>query len=97
MSSDCTNLTRQTLSMSESATRRTSGLERAKSPTPHGRTGRSVTYQIDQLARDIVIAGLAARVFGPFVAAGVRRAAAAGVRAGVNEIHRNHPVEGKKQ
>lgn len=56
-----------------------------------------MTYHIDQLARDIVIAGLAMRVFGPFVVAGVRRAAAAGVRAGVSEIHRNRPVEGKKQ
>lgn len=45
-------------------------------------------YQLDQLARDVAIGALTVRVFGPAVLAGLRQAAAVGVRAGVSEMQR---------
>ncbi|WP_180931549.1 hypothetical protein [Streptomyces sp. AJS327] len=51
-------------------------------------------YELEDVARDLVIAALAVRVFGPAVLALLRRVAAAGVRAGVTEMSRRVPEKG---
>ncbi|MBB1252538.1 hypothetical protein H3146_04000 [Streptomyces sp. OF3] len=48
-----------------------------------------------EVVGDLVLAGLAIRVFGSDVKALLRRAAAAGVRIGVGELSRSH-AEGRE-
>lgn len=55
-----------------------------------------MSYQVELLVRDMLTAALALRVFGPAALAAVRRAMAAGVRAGVSEIRRQEPGEGRR-
>ncbi|KPI08300.1 hypothetical protein OK074_3597 [Actinobacteria bacterium OK074] len=50
-----------------------------------------MTYQLADLARDLVLSALALRVFGPRAAALSRRAVAAVVRVGVSEMQRRLP------
>lgn len=52
-----------------------------------------MNYQSEQLVRDLVIAALTLRVFGPALLDLMRRAAAAGVRSGVSEMQRRLPGE----
>ncbi|MFC0601813.1 hypothetical protein [Streptomyces palmae] len=49
-----------------------------------------------QLAANLVAAALAVRVFGSDLLALLRRAAAAGVRLGLSELHRNRRGEGAR-
>ncbi|WP_326686892.1 MULTISPECIES: hypothetical protein [unclassified Streptomyces] len=51
--------------------------------------------QLQELARDLVTAALALRVFGPPAVALLRRVVAAGVRVGVTELHRGAPGDGE--
>ncbi len=48
-----------------------------------------------ELAEDVIMTALALRVFGHDAARLVRRLAAAGVRAGINEMHRHGRDEGQ--
>ncbi|NGO71855.1 hypothetical protein [Streptomyces boncukensis] len=56
-----------------------------------------MNYQLELLGRDLVMAALALRVFGPAAVSMLRRAVAAGVRVGVTELRRRTPEDGEQR